>query len=180
MSRSRAPVFPICYNSGMRHPQVLILAFDDWLLKQLTEFANEHKWLLKETRQFGACLNLLKEPRPTVLIAQIDPHGDNTQAALQFLIELKRHPSVATVVVSDVKLSEDDRTAWTATVMDFGARYVLFPPLSRPVLEDLVGGLMGSLLTSVAKSQKAVMPELLHQRKPSEDVIDLAEEGAAE
>ena len=51
-------------------------------------------------------------------------------------------PDVAVVVLSDVKLADDDRAAWTAGVLDLGARYVLFPPLQRPVLEDLVGGLM--------------------------------------
>jgi hypothetical protein len=165
----------------MRHPQILIVAFDDWLRKQLTEFAHDHRWLLKETRQYGACLTLLQEPRPTVLIAQLDPHTENANAALEFLVAVKQlQPNVAIVVVSDVKMSEDERTVWTATAFDLGARYVLFPPLSRPVLEDLVGGLMASTMAglNLGRNVEATLPPL--QKKPTEEVIDLAEEGAAE
>ena len=161
----------------MRYPQLVILAFDDWLGKQLAEFTSDHRWLLKEVRQPGACLSLLREPRPTVLVAQLDPHADDVAAPLTFLSDVHRtHPSVATVVVSDVKLSEDERISWTATAFDLGARYVLFPPLSRPVLEDLVGGLMASLLERMGKANSVELRPV----KAKEAVIDLAEEGAAE
>lgn len=159
----------------MRYPQIVILAFDDWLGKQLAEFANDHRWLLKEVRQTGACLTLLREPRPTVLLAQLDPHAESIADSLQFLIDVHRlHPSVATVVVSDVKLSEDDRVAWTGTAFDLGARFILFPPLTRPVLEDLVGGLMASILERTGREAPTIAP------RPPEPVIDLAEEGMAE
>lgn len=152
----------------MRHPQLVILAFDDWLGKQLAAFAADHRWLLKEVRQTGACLALVREPRPTVLLAQLDPHAADPAAPLGFLADVhRRHPHVSTAVVSDVKLNEEERVSWTATAFDLGARFVLFPPLSRPVLEDLVGGLMAARI-------EAELP------KPREDVIDLAEEGAAE
>jgi hypothetical protein len=71
-------------------------------------------------------------------------------------------PDAAVVAVSDEKLSEPDRAAWTAVLLDLGARYVLFPPLTQPVLEDLAGGLMpGTALGPAA---------------PGDDVIDLADE----
>lgn len=160
----------------MRYPQLVILAFDDWLGKQLAPFAADHRWLLKEVRQPGAGLALLREPRPTVLLAQLDPHADDVAAPLAFLSDVYRsHPGVATVVVSDVKLSEDERIAWTATAFDLGVRYVLFPPLSRPVLEDLVGGLMAALLARAGKADAAEVAPV-----PREPVIDLAEEGTAE
>ncbi|QEL19755.1 hypothetical protein [Limnoglobus roseus] len=159
----------------MRHPQLIVLAFDDWLGKQLAEFASDHRWLLKEVRQTGACLALLREPRPTVLLAQLDPHANDPAAPLVLLADVHlRHPHVATALVSDVKLNEDERVAWTATAFDLGARFVLFPPLSRPVLEDLVGGLMASRIDRTTGEADVPLP------KPRETVIDLAEEGAAE
>lgn len=159
----------------MRLPQIVILAFDDWLAKQLAEFAAEHRWLVKEVRQTGAVLSLLREPRPTVLLAQLDPHADGIAAALDFLIQVHRdYPSVATVVVSDVKINEEERIAWAGTAFDLGARYILFPPLTRPVLEDLVGGLMTALLDREGREAPAIAP------RPHEPVIDLAEEGTAE
>lgn len=154
----------------MRYPQLIVLAFDDWLAKQMAEFAHDHRWLLKEVRQAGACKTLLRDPRPTVLLAQLDPHGSDAAAPMAFLADVHRHhPHVATVVVSDVKLNEEERISWTATAFDLGARFVLFPPLSRPVLEDLVGGLIGAMVGPSAVAEK-----------PREAVIDLAEEGTAE
>ncbi len=159
----------------MRHPQLIVLAFDDWLGKQLAEFARDHRWVLKEVRQTGACLALLREPRPTVLLAQLDPHAADVAAPLAFLADVHLgFPHVLTAVVSDVKLNEDERVGWTATAFDLGARFVLFPPLSRPILEDLVGGLMASLIQRIAGEGDIAPP------KPREAVIDLADEGAAE
>jgi hypothetical protein len=157
----------------MRHPQIAILAFDDWIGKQLAEYAHERRWLVKEARQTGACLALLREPRPTVLLAQFDPLADSIAATLEFLVDVHRsHPAVATIAVSDVKLNEADRAAWTATAFDLGARFVLFPPLTRPVLEDLVGGLMATLIDRTGRPATAP--------RPPDPVIDLAEEGLAE
>lgn len=157
----------------MRHPQIVILGFDDWLGKQLADCAAEHRWLVKEVRQTGAALALLRPPRPTVLFVQFDPLADSAPATLEFLLELQaRHASVSTVAVSDVKMNEADRAAWTATILDLGARFVLFPPLTRPVLEDLAGGLMGVQLERAGREAPAP--------RPADPVIDLAEEGLAE
>jgi hypothetical protein len=46
------------------------------------------------------------------------------------------------------------------------ARYVLFPPLSKPVLEDLASGLMASV------ARRVVGAEL--PAKPAEHPVDLA------
>ncbi|MBL8866514.1 MAG: hypothetical protein JNK93_13220 [Planctomycetia bacterium] len=69
-------------------------------------------------------------------------------------------------------MNEADRAAWTATILDLGARFVLFPPLTRPVLEDLAGGLMGVQLERAGREAPAP--------RPADPVIDLAEEGLAE
>jgi hypothetical protein len=49
------------------------------------------------------------------------------------------------VLVSDVKMDgADQRAQLSALAFDLGARYVLFPPLQQPVIEDLVAGLMAA------------------------------------
>jgi hypothetical protein len=133
----------------MRFPQIVVCAFDAWAANQLRELAAAQRWLLREVRQPAAALELAREPRPTVLMVQADPTADR-QDPLRLVADAHRlAPDAAAVVLSDVKLSDDDRASWTATVLDLGARYVLFPPLQRPVLEDLVGGLMAATLRRV-------------------------------
>jgi len=142
----------------MRAPQIIILGFDDWLAKQLRPVAVEHRWLLTDCRQLAAAKAAASERRPLLLLVQVDPHSD-ASPSLALLAELHRaRPEIAIVVISDGKLPDDDRARWTAAAFDLGAVYVLFPPLTGPVLEDLIGGLMTALV-------------------PREMVIDLAEEG---
>src|SRR5437763_99849 len=64
----------------MKHPQVVVLAFDEWLGKQLRELAAESRWLVREVRQPAAALALLGDGRPTVLVAQADPHAEKAAA----------------------------------------------------------------------------------------------------
>ncbi len=145
----------------MKYPQVVVCAPDGWVADQLRELVAEHRWLLREVRQPSAALELVRDPRPTVLLVQADPASDRLDA-LQLVADAhRRFPDVACVVVSDAKLPEDERAAWTAGVLDLGARFVLFPPLMRPVLEDLLSGLMGAVV----------------QRVAGEGAIDLAETG---
>src|SRR5205085_3844863 len=123
--------------------------------KQLRELAAESRWLVREVRQPAAALALLGDGRPTVLVAQADPH-DEKAAALALVADAHRRcPDAAAVVVSDVKLSEADRVAWTAAALDLGARYVLFPPLARPVLEDVVSGLMAAVVRRTVPGEVA-------------------------
>ena len=155
----------------MRYPQVVVCAFDDWTANQLRPQAAEHRWLLRSVRQAAAArdLALALEPRPTVLLVQADPAADKPDA-LRLVADVHRlRPDVAVVVLSDVKLGEDERATWAAGVYDLGARFVLVPPLTRPVLEDLVGGLMAATVRRVVGGG----PE----PTPASEVIDLAEGG---
>ena len=139
----------------MRFPQIVVCAFDAWAANQLRELAAGHRWLLREVRQPAAALELAREPRPTVLVVQADPTADRPDP-LRLVADVRRlAPDAAAVVLCDVKLSDDDRAAWTAGVLDLGARYVLFPPLQRPVLEDLVSGLMAATLRRVVGPEAA-------------------------
>ena len=154
----------------MRYPQVVVCAFDDWTANQLRPQAAEHRWLLRSVRQLAAARDLALEPRPTVLLVQADPAAGKPDA-LRLVADVHRlRPDVAVVVLSDVKLGEDERAAWAAGVYDLGARFVLVPPLTRAVLEDLVGGLMAAAVRRVVGGDPAPVP-------PAGEVIDLAEGG---
>lgn len=148
----------------------MILELDGWLSRQLSELANMRRWLLRETRQIGAAKTLLSPNRPTVLIAQLDPRREKVDG-LEFLKWLHlNHPNVSTLAVSDVKLNDDaDRAAWTELMLDLGVRGVLFPPLTRNVLEEIVGQMMTTVL---ARTRPGWEPPA-----GKGEVIDLAEEG---
>ena len=77
-----------------------------------------------------------------MLVVQADPTAADPGPLGLVATVCRLAPDVPTVAVSDVKLGDADRAAWAAAVADLGARVVLFPPLTRPVLEDAVGGLM--------------------------------------
>jgi hypothetical protein len=154
----------------MKAPQIVVLEFDGWLAKQLRDLTANRKWLLKEARQAGAAKGYLADGRPTVLFVLVDPHK-NPPDGLKFVAEVHlAHPDVAVIVVSDAKLPEEDRAAWAATATDLGARFVLFPPLTRPVLEDLSSGLLTAVIQRTGGVTSSAPP-------PAEsDVIDLADD----
>ena len=147
----------------MKFPQVVICAADEWPAGQLRELVAEHRWLVKEVRSPAAAREHLRDPRPTVLLVQIDPN--EATEGLRLVAETHRSAAdVATVVLSDAKLPEEHRAAWTAGAFDLGARAVLFPPVARSVLEDLIGGLMAATVRRVIGEVPA-----------KDDVIDLAD-----
>jgi hypothetical protein len=154
----------------MRFPQVVVHAPDDWLGRQVAELVRQRRWLLRESRQLGATLRMLSPSRPTVLLVQLDPRRESPDG-LEFLETVHtRHSDVATLAISDVKINADDeRALWTATVLDLGARGVLYPPLTRPVLEEIVAKMMTAVL---ARTRPGWEPS-------GEAVIDLAAEALA-
>jgi hypothetical protein len=168
----------------MRSPQVVVLEADGWIARHLKGIAAEGAWLVRGVRSPGAALELARERRPCVLIVQAELAEENT-ATLRLIADASRAcPGVPAVAVSDVKLSEADRAAWTAALFDLGARYVLFPPLTQPILEDVVSGLMAATVRRVvgdsapAAGPKEGRPK--PRRPKGEDVLDLADEGLHE
>lgn len=128
----------------MKYPQVVILESDGWLAKHLRPLADEHRWLIREPRTAENALGFALDGRPGALLVQLDL-GAETVGAFALIADAHRMcPEVPVVAVSEVKLNDADRIAWTAAIMDLGARYVLFPPLTRPVVEDVVSGLMAA------------------------------------
>jgi hypothetical protein len=156
----------------MRHPQLVIVEADQWVAKQLCPLAGESRWLVRQPRTTDTALSLVREGRATVLFVQVEP-GDDRPEALALIADAHRlAPDAAVVAVSDLKLPDADRVAWTAVLLDLGARYVLFPPLSRPVLEDVASGLMTAVIRRVIGGEPPPAAA-----KSVDETIDLADEG---
>ncbi|QJW95933.1 response regulator transcription factor [Frigoriglobus tundricola] len=163
----------------MRAPQLVVVEYDGWIARHLGDIAAEGAWLVRGTRSVEAGLALARERRPCVLVVQVELAEDNL-AALRLIADARTAcPDVPVVAVSDVKLSDADRVAWTAALIDLGARYVLFPPLTKPVLEDVMSGLMAAAIRRVvgAAPAPAIAPAPKPKRpQPADEVIDLADE----
>lgn len=172
----------------MRAPQLVIVETDGWIARLLGDLAAESAWLVRAARSAPEALALVRDRRPSVLVAQLAP-ADTGPGALALVADASRlFPDVPVVVVSDVKFNDADRVAWTAALFDLGARYALFPPLTRPVLEDVVSGLMGAAGRRAGAGEGPVMgpaepPKPRPRRRrpdPEGDVIDLADEDVDE
>ena len=129
----------------MKAPQVVALSPDDWLGNQLRELAAEHRWLLREVRQLGAFTGQFAERRPSLAILQFDPRDIRPELAEAITLVSHEHPEVAIIAVGDTKIHEAQRPEWTAALLDLGCRWVLYPPLTRSVLDDVLGGWMAAL-----------------------------------
>jgi DNA-binding response OmpR family regulator len=158
----------------VKYPQIIVLENDSWLGKQLRDLAAESRWLIHSVRTSLAVLSQLQPGNPTVILLQIDL-GDEHLSSLNLIREINRlEPDSAVIVVSDVKVSDSEQSAWTAALFDLGARYVLFPPLTKPVLEDVVSGLMTVSINRLA-SGKLLKKGSGDKVQPLEEVIDLAD-----
>lgn len=138
----------------MKHPQVVVYESDGWLADQVRRLAGEHAWLVRESRHADACLALLADVRPTVLLLRLERELLDGVTLLGQVAE--RAPDCPVVLVSDVKMEgADQRAQLSALAFDLGARYVLFPPLQQPVIEDLVAGLLGASIRRLVGASAA-------------------------
>ena len=132
----------------MKHPQVVVYESDGWLADQVRRLAGENAWLVRESRRPDACLALLADARPAVLLLRLERELLDGLTLLGQVAE--RAPDCPVVLVSDVKMEgAEQRAQLSALAFDLGARYVLFPPLQQPVIEDLVAGLLGAAVRRV-------------------------------
>src|SRR5262245_64614729 len=135
----------------MKLPQVVVYESDGMLAGQVRRLAEDNAWLVRESRQPDACLNLLSEVRPSVLLLKIERELLDGLTLLSQVAE--RAPDCPVVLVSDVKMEgAEQRAQLSALAFDLGARFVLFPPLQQPVIEDLVAGLLGAAIRRVVGS----------------------------
>jgi hypothetical protein len=134
----------------MRSPQILVWESDGWMARQLRELVTEHRWVLRPVRSARRLRQLLNGSGICgVCLLQFELWSDRREP-IELIAEMhSRWPDIPVVAVSDVKLPEAERAAWTAALFDLGARYVLFPPLTKVVLEDVVSGLMMACLKRV-------------------------------
>jgi hypothetical protein len=164
----------------MRSPQIVVFEADGWLAKQLRELAGENRWLVQSVRSTDTALSLARR-QPSVLLVQFEP-AEDSPAPLQLIADLHRLASDTPIVaVADVKLPDGERAAWTAALFDLGARFVLLPPLTKPILEDVISGLMTAAIRRVIGGIPPPSPLRADQgkrREPGEPVVDLADEGA--
>ncbi len=161
----------------MKSPRVIVLELDGWLARQLRELAAESRWLIRPVRGVDTALSLALERSPAVLLVQFEPSDDKTPP-LALIADVHRlAPDVPVVAVADSKLPDAERAAWTAALLDLGARYVLFPPLTKSVLEDVVSGLLTAAIRRVVGDEPSLpLPRPATPTKPAEKVIDLADE----
>ena len=96
-----------------------------------------------QTCPLTALVEVVSDTRPTVAVLAADPRDPVAAVVALSRVSLDR-PEIAVAVLTSTKITEDDRAAWLALLLDFGARAALFPPYTRLVLDDLVGGLMAS------------------------------------
>lgn len=123
----------------MRHPQIVLTETDGALAHILTPLAQERRWLLRESRQAPACLNLLKTGGPSVLVYKL---GRHVIRELTFVDEVHRlRPDVPIIVVGDVEDIE-----LMSLALELGASFVLQPPQPRSRLIELVDSLMRAQL----------------------------------
>ena len=136
------------YDVTMRYPQIVVYESDGLLAGSVRKLAADHHWLVRESRQPAACLNLLADSRPALLLLKLER---DLQEGLTLLSRVaERAPDCPVVLISDVKMEgAEQRAQLSALAFDLGARYVLFPPLQQPVIDDLVTGLMEATIKRV-------------------------------
>lgn len=122
----------------MRTPQLLVCEREREtapLLALLRESALAQGWWLREVQDLDACLRLLGEADPGVLVLEV---GRRLADELTLVDRVKAScPAAAVVVVGDAVNVAVSNLAW-----ELGADYVLFPPLPLELLPDVVIGLM--------------------------------------
>ena len=159
----------------MKHPQVIVLDADGWCAKQLRELAEEGRWLVRTVRTIESAMALVRARCPTLILVQFEL-AEEKASRLAMIAEVHRlSPDVPVVAIADAKLPDTERATWTAAVFDLGARYVLFPPITKPILEDVVSGLMNATIRRVV-GEDALFAPLPKSR--TDEVIDLADEEA--
>jgi hypothetical protein len=120
----------------MRQAQVVVCETDGRLAELLRERAVAAGWWLRELRHPARVAGVLRQGGAAVVVLKTGRDLEREFAVLERIG--RRFPETATVVVGDAEQPALAGLAW-----DLGARFVLFPPLPREQLPDIVAGLMG-------------------------------------
>jgi DNA-binding NarL/FixJ family response regulator len=119
----------------VRHPQLLIYRGDERLATVLEPRAAAERWTLRKPRDAAECLEALPRAAPAVLVLRVGRDLEDELTALSTVHQ--NYPDASIIVTGDSEQSALAGIAW-----DLGARFVLFPPLSRDLLPDVVAGFM--------------------------------------
>jgi hypothetical protein len=121
----------------MRRAQIVVYESDGHLADLLRDSARRHDWWLREVRHADGALQALRPAGAGVLVLKLGRDLERELGLLENVTWL--YPDAAAVVVGDVENAPLAELAW-----DLGARFVLFPPLPRAHLPDIVAGLMAA------------------------------------
>jgi hypothetical protein len=135
----------------MKHPQVVVYETDGRLAQFLREPIRARRWALREPRQRDGCLRLLRGGEPTVLVLKVGNRIEKELALLERACALR--PQTRSVVVGELANGLLADLAW-----ELGASYVLFPPLPREWLPEIVVQLMQSAIAG-QQSTVAALPD---------------------
>lgn len=139
----------------MKYPQVIVYESDGTIAGQIRRLAAENQWLVRESRHDVACLALLAEDRPSVVVLKLEK--DLVEGLTLLTQIVAQSPDSPVILVSDVKMDgAAQRVQLSTLAFDLGARYVLFPPLQQPVIEDLVAGFMAATIQRVVGPTREV------------------------
>jgi hypothetical protein len=121
----------------MQSPQVLIYEpHPPRLAELLGEPARVRGWRLRQVNHLAACLRVLREAGPAVLLLRLG--GGDLGRELSLLERAAwLCPEAAVVVVGETANPTLAGLAW-----DLGASFVLFPPQPRDLLPDVVAGFL--------------------------------------
>src|SRR5262245_19110819 len=122
----------------MRYPQLVIYEGDGQLAALLRPLAEQRRWSLREPREVGACLRLLRRGGPAVLVLKVGRDLEREFTLLERVGALC--PEATAVVVGDAEHARLAGLAW-----DLGAALVHLPPLPPETLPEAVAGLMGGV-----------------------------------
>jgi hypothetical protein len=117
----------------MQSPQVLIYEpHPPRLAELLGEPARVRGWWLRPVNHIPACLRVLREAGPAVLLLRLGA-GDLVRELTLLERAAWLCPEAAVVVVGEAANPALAGLAW-----DLGASFVLFPPQARDLLPDLI------------------------------------------
>jgi DNA-binding NarL/FixJ family response regulator len=127
----------------MRYPQLLVYEHEGLLANLVRRAELNRDWSLREPRRPEACLRLLRQGGPSILVLEAGRDVEREMTLLERVSWL--YPETRTVVVGDAENAALAGLAW-----DLGAAFVLLPPLPRDLLLDVLRRLMAKAVGSAA------------------------------
>jgi DNA-binding NtrC family response regulator len=120
----------------MHRAQVIVYETDGRITQMLRAHGGAQGWWLRAVRNPERIVSLLHPGDTSVVILKTGRDLEREFAVLERIS--RAFPETATIVVGDAEQPTVAGLAW-----DLGARFVLFPPMPREQLPEIVTKLMG-------------------------------------